>query len=106
MRGRAFANQCRVVIAFLTVCHCFGTARGQVVLDQQQLTYNGGMSARTLPGYTVWQSFTAGASGTLVEIDMGFFNSMAGDGRLRIYSGEGTTGALLQTLSVSVGGIT
>ncbi len=82
------------------------TAPAQQQLDQQQLNYDGGMSARTLPGYTVWQSFTAGISGTLTQIDMGFFNSMSGDGVLRIYSGAGTTGAVLQTLNVSVVGIT
>jgi hypothetical protein len=47
-------------------------------VDQQQLVYDGGTSARTLPGYTVWQSFTAGLTGTLAEIDMGFFNDMSG----------------------------
>jgi hypothetical protein len=75
-------------------------------IDQQQLFYDGGISARTLPGYTVWQSFTAGLTGTLTEIDMGFFNDMSGDGTLRIYSGQGTSGAILETLSVPVVGIT
>jgi hypothetical protein len=81
-------------------------ASGQQQLDQEQLLYNGGMSARTLPGYTVWQSFTAGVSGTLTQIDMGFFNNMSGDGVLRIYAGSGTVGALLQTLNVPVIGVT
>ena len=83
-----------------------GAASGQQQLDQEQLLYNGGMSARTLPGYTVWQSFTAGLSGTLTQIDMGFFNDMSGDGVLRIYSGSGTAGALLQMQSVPVVGVT
>ena len=83
-----------------------GAASGQQQLDQEQLVYNGGMSARTLPGYTVWQSFTAGVSGTLTQIDMGFFNDMSGDGVLRIYAGSGTAGALLQTLTVPVIGVT
>src|SRR5262245_50719091 len=82
------------------------TTHAQPQLDQQQLLYNGGMSARTLPGYTVWQSFTAGLSGTLTQIDMGFFNSMSGDGVLRVYAGSGTQGPLLQTLTVPVTGIT
>jgi len=75
-------------------------------IDQQQLVYNGGLSARTLPGYTVWQSFTAGLTGTLTEIDMGFFNNMSGDGTLTIYSGQGTAGTILETLDVPVVGIT
>jgi len=76
------------------------------VLDQQQLIYNGGTSARTLPGYSVWQSFTPSISGTLSEIDMGFFNDMSGSGELQILSGDGTAGPVLQTLTVSVLGIT
>lgn len=76
------------------------------VLDQEQTLYNGGTSARTLPGYTVWQSFTAGYTGTHSQIDMGFFNDMSGDGTLRIYEGRGTHGALMQTLAVPVIGIT
>lgn len=75
-------------------------------VDQQQLVYDGGTSARTLPGYAVWQSFTAGLTGTLAEIDMGFFNDMSGDGTLRIYSGQGTSGAILETVTVPVAGIT
>ena len=76
------------------------------VLDQQQLVYNGGTSARTLPGYSVWQSFTPSISGTLTEIDMGFFNNMAGSGQLQILSGDGTAGSVLQTLTVPVVGVT
>ena len=76
------------------------------VLEQQQLIYDGGLSARTLPGYTVWQSFTPGISGTLTEIDMGFFNDMSGSGQLQILAGDGTSGQVLQTLTVPVQGIT
>jgi hypothetical protein len=75
-------------------------------LDQQQRVYDGGTSARTLPGYTVWQSFTPSVSGTLTEIDMGFFNEMSGSGQLQVLSGDGTAGPVLQTLTVPVLGIT
>lgn len=78
----------------------------RAILDQQQLVYNGGTSARTLSGYTVWQSFTPGISGTLSEIDMGFFNDMSGSGQLQILSGDGTAGPVLQTLTVPVLGKT
>lgn len=74
----------------------------QQILDQEQPLFNSGTSARTLPGYTVWQSFTAGHTGTLSEIDMGFFLECNGDGTLRVYSGEGTAGALLQSVAVPV----
>lgn len=74
-----------------------------LVLDQQQTNYSGGgLSARTLPGYTVWQTFTAGRSGILSRIEMGFFNPISGKGELRIYEGEGTAGRLLSSSSVEV----
>ena len=76
------------------------------ILDQEQLVYDGGASARTLPGYSVWQSFTPGVSGTLTEIDMGFFNDMSGSGQLQLLSGDGPAGPVLQTLTVPVRGIT
>lgn len=71
-------------------------------LDQSQLNYNAGTSARTLPGYSHFQSFTAGLTGTLVQIDMGVFNFINGIGTLIIYSGSDTTGTVLQTTTVSV----
>ncbi|HZI21526.1 MAG TPA: hypothetical protein VFD76_03390 [Gemmatimonadales bacterium] len=77
-----------------------------IILDQEQLVYDGGASARTLPGYSVWQSFTPGVSGTLTEIDMGFFNDMSGSGQLQVLSGDGSAGPVLQTLTVPVRGIT
>ena len=77
-----------------------------LVLDQEQLLYNGGTSARTLPGYTIWQSFTAGADGTLAQIDMGFFNDMSGQAQLDVIEGDGPTGAILQSLTVPVVGVT
>lgn len=85
---------------------CVHAAYATQTLDQQQLVYDGGLSARTIPGYSTWQSFTSASTGTLTEIDMGFFNSMAGNGQLRIFSGTGTSGAVLQTLMVPVVGLT
>ena len=94
------------VLALAVALACVGAAQAAPVVDQQQLVYNGGTSARTLPGYTVWQSFTAGITGTLTEIDMGFFNDMSGSAQLEILAGAGTGGAVLQTLTVPVVGIT
>lgn len=79
---------------------------GAPVLDQQQASYEGGLSARTLPGYTVWQSFTAGISGTMSSIHAGFFNNMSGDGQLTVFAGAGVGGTLLQSVNVAVVGIT
>lgn len=88
-------------------CSCDdSTGARTAVLDQQQLVYSGGTSARTLPGYTVWQSFTPSISGTLTELDMGVFNDMSGSGQLHILAGDGTAGPVLQTLTVAVHGIT
>lgn len=78
----------------------------QQVLDQEQTQYYGGLSARTLPGYAVGQSFTAGLTGTMTEIDMGFFNNIAGNGRLIIFTGAGPEGTILETLPVTVTSIT
>ncbi len=74
-------------------------------VDQEQPVYDGGTSARTLPGYTVWQSFAAGVTGTLSRIDMGFFNDMSGSARLSILEGEGTAGVELASLDVPVVGL-
>jgi hypothetical protein len=101
----AMRNMCSL---FMTAFLCGVVAvRCQAdTLDQQQLLYDGGTSARTLPGNTVCRSFTAGLTGTLTEIDMGFFNDRSGNGTLRIYSGQGTSEAILETLTVPVVWIT
>jgi hypothetical protein len=74
--------------------------------DQAQLVYDGGTSARTLPGYTIWQSFTPSVTGRLCRLEMGFFNDMSGEGLLEIREGEGTSGTVLQSLVVPVVGVT
>jgi PKD repeat protein len=73
-----------------------------ITLDQSQLVYNGGTSARNLPGYSHWQSFTAGITGTLSQIDLGFFTLINATGTLNIFSGTGTGGTLLQTQIINV----
>jgi len=93
----------RVTLAALLM---LSAPRLMAAVDQEQLVYDGGTSARTLPGYAVWQSFTAGATGTLSRIDMGFFNDMSGTARLSILEGEGTGGAELASLDVPVVGLT
>ena len=79
-----------------------GSGGGSSILDQSQLIYNAGTSARTLSGYSVWQSFTAGITGTLNEIDMGFFNAINGVGTLKLFAGSGNAGTLLQSQTVNV----
>ena len=78
-----------------------------LTLDQNQPQWNGGTSERNLPGYYEWQSFTAGISGSLSKIDLMFCNTnvkVNGTGTLKVYTGQGTTGTLLLTQSVSVNG--
>ena len=100
-----FVKRNRVYVTILFMLLMSGKVIGQCSnVDQSQLTYNGGMSARTLPQYTVWQDFTPGITGTLCEIDMGFFNAMTGTSTLNIYAGTGTGGTLLQTQLVTVSG--
>ena len=71
-------------------------------LDQSQLLSNSGISARTLPGYSIFQSFTCGVTGTLVEIDLGVFNYINGSGTLQLFAGPNNLGTLLQSTTVNV----
>jgi len=73
-------------------------------IDQQQLLYLGGESARNLPGYSTWQSFTAGVTGNLTQIDQGFFNEMTGTATLNIFTGTGNGGSLLYSETVTISG--
>lgn len=77
-------------------------ANAQCGTDQIQLLTNGGRSARNLPGYYEGQTFTAGATGLLCEIDILMFNTMSGIGTLKIYSGSGIGGPLLDSQIVNV----
>ncbi|HOY32947.1 MAG TPA: T9SS type A sorting domain-containing protein [Bacteroidales bacterium] len=77
-------------------------ANAQCGTDQSQLLTDAGRSARNLPGYYEGQTFTAGATGLLCEIDMLMFNTMAGTGTLNIYSGTGISGTVLNTQIVNV----
>lgn len=77
-------------------------ARAQCLLDQDQPIYNGGRSARNLPGFFEAQSFTAGSGGLLCQLDMLMFVSMNGTGTLNIFKGEGISGPLLASQSVTV----
>ncbi|MES2680053.1 MAG: hypothetical protein V4635_09225, partial [Bacteroidota bacterium] len=69
--------------------------RAQVV-DQSHQIYNIPLSGRTLNGYNIFQSFTAGVTGTLVGIEIVFVDSMAGACTLKLYTGADTSGTLLQ----------
>lgn len=71
----------------------------QPVLDQSQTA--GGWAAG---GLDQWQSFTAGKTGLLTQLDLsvgsGLYNESQA-GVLRIYAGEGTDGPLLATQDVT-----
>jgi hypothetical protein len=90
------------VIAAMIIIAGGSCARAAAVLDQNQFLYDGGVSARTLPGYKIWETFTAGITGTLVEIDLGFFDSIIGTGKLDVFSGGPPFGAPLSSTDVSV----
>lgn len=84
-----------------------GSSHAQCTPDQVQDQWNGGTSERNLPGYSEWQSFTAGEDGALCQVDLLFCNSddiLNGTGTLNIYQGEGPGGPLLATQPVSVNG--
>jgi len=74
----------------------------QCTLDQSQPLTDGGTSERNLPGYYDGQTFTAGATGLLCEIDLMMFNTMTGTGILKVYSGSGVTGTMLDSQQVQV----
>lgn len=72
------------------------------IIDQSQTNYTAGTSERNLPGYFFWQSFTAGITGTLTQIDIGFFGYINGVGTLIVYSGNGINGIVLYSNTVNV----
>ena len=69
---------------------------GSETLDQSSsnLTFGTG------PYTSLWQSFTAGISGSLSKVTMFFYNCQA-SGTLYIYQGTGTNGTLLSSQSFS-----
>ena len=77
---------------------CTCTTGGGGASDQSNFDSNAGAG-----GQDQWQSFTAGLSAGLVQIDLGVGSPISGpsDGTLRIYEGEGTTGTLLGTQAVT-----
>ncbi|HEY0783691.1 MAG TPA: DUF642 domain-containing protein, partial [Thermoanaerobaculia bacterium] len=74
------------------------SAPSQTLLDQSQTV--GGWSAG---GLDQWQSFTAGRTGLLTQLDLNVSSGLVNEsqaGVLRIYAGEGTGGTLLATQDV------
>ena len=72
---------------------------GSPVLDQQQAS-----GPNITGGPDTWQSFTAGVGGALTQVGVGHWNTPSGSsapGTLSIYAGEGTSGTLLATTSVT-----
>jgi hypothetical protein len=78
--------------------------RAQLALDQSQTAHDGGMAVHPYLSekFCVWQSFTAGTSGRLRQLDMGFSGDISGTAELRLLAGEGLDGQLLESLVVSV----
>ena len=72
-----------------------GYGQGQDTLDQMQTMRN------SSAGGDRWQSFTAGYSGTLVQLDL-FFGSN-GTSDLFIYESQGIAGDLLYTENITFG---
>ena len=76
-----------------------GRGLGAAALDQQQLTGGAGFGAAT-----AWQSFTAGVSGNLTQLDFRISSptATATSATLSVYAGEGTSGTLLTTQAIAV----
>lgn len=88
-------------IIFMLVCVLGGSVQATLILDQEQSSYDLD-GYRPSSGYKVGQSFTAGLTGTLKQIDMGFLKTINGDGTVEIFSGSGNEGSLLQTVAVQI----
>jgi large repetitive protein len=69
------------------------------VVDQQQTISNSGSS-----GADQWQSFTAGATGSLTRIEIETNGCPSQSGTLTIYSGTGTAGTVIYSGSASISG--
>lgn len=72
---------------------------GPNAVDQQQTTFNASGG-----GLSNWQSFTAGVSGLLTQVELMVASGLSGSsqgGTIRIYAGTGTGGTLLSTTSVT-----
>lgn len=90
-----------------TVCVAFSQ-----VLDQDQSQADSTLSAfnsGTPSGpNSTWQTFTAGRTGTMTSIDVGFYGQLSawvGTATIKVYSGASpTTGTLLYTTSGMIGG--
>jgi hypothetical protein len=89
---------------FLLGMFCFGMVFrvSAQTLDQSHLIYDTPLLGRNLSGYSVFQYFTAGMTGTMVGIDLGVVGPMNGAATLKVYSGMDTTGALLQTTPLTI----
>jgi Secretion system C-terminal sorting domain len=90
------------IISALILFIGINDVNAQCLVDQSQIVANAARSARNLAGYYEGQSFTAGSSGYLCEVDMLMSNTMSGTGTLNIYDGNGITGTLLATQTVNV----
>lgn len=96
-----------LIVTFLILFGMNNFSNAQCALDQNQPLWNGGTSERNLPGYFDWQSFTAGMSGGLCQVDVLFCNTttlLVGTGTLNIYDGTGIAGTLLTSQAVNVNG--
>ena len=71
-------------------------------VDQQQTVFAGSIYTAG----TLWQSFTAGADGELaaVQLFVGLYGGGRWSGTLKVFSGEGTGGGLLQSQTIVADG--
>lgn len=98
-----------------TLCACVMTMASvpasAATVDQSQLLYNGGSpfdfgpTVGDYPNYPVGQSFTAGLTGLLTQIDVFSNGQIMGtnDLTMELREGDGTAGTLLGSTTISVG---
>jgi hypothetical protein len=89
----------QILLLILLLCHL---VEAVPVLDQEQIIWDFA-NYRPSVGYKVGQSFTAGITGTLKQIEMGFLKQIDGDGIVEVFQGLGyAEDPLLQTVGVDI----
>src|SRR5688500_3866724 len=87
----------KLVLLFAVICQSYGLwSQCSQVLDQQLTPFDNGTW-----GNTQWQSFTAGVTGKLTQVDLYKNGCETYSFTLNIYTGTGTGGTLLYSNNYS-----
>ncbi|MDZ4288032.1 MAG: tail fiber domain-containing protein [Prosthecobacter sp.] len=101
--GQAWKSLTSSIVGEVDALYGGAPANGTPILDARQTS--GGVTISINQGAGRWQSFTAEQTGVLSKIEIQHAQSynFIEDGLLRIYAGEGTSGALLHEQQIDDG---